>query len=138
MKKIILPFIIVFSNSAFADVNDMISNIAEQYKMLGGHKALVVAMDDDRYAAGWGFKFSNTRGAIAKAMAGCEKSRLNYQVQGSCHIYMIGSVLQNRAIQSSSIVEEVVSSSSNNIASKVSPSESNEVLLEEQMISVVN
>jgi len=64
MKKIILPFIIVFSQSVFAESSsDMISSIVEQYKMLGKNKALVVAMDDDKYAAGWGFKFSNKKRA---------------------------------------------------------------------------
>ena len=85
---------IVLSHSAFADSNDMISDIVEQYKMLGGHKALVVAMDEDKYAAGWGFKFSNTKKAIAKAMKGCNKSRLNYQVSAECMVYMIDNKLQ--------------------------------------------
>ncbi len=94
MKKIILPFMILLSHSAFADTNDMISDIVEQYQMLGGHKVLVVAMDDDKYAAGWGFKFSNTKRAIAKAMKGCNKSRLNYQVSAECMVYMIDNKLQ--------------------------------------------
>ena len=94
MKKIILPFMILLSHSAFADSNDMVSDIVEQYKMLGGHKALVVAMDDDKYAAGWGFKFPNTKRAIAKAMKGCNKSRLNYQVSAECMVYMIDNKLQ--------------------------------------------
>jgi hypothetical protein len=94
MKKIILPFMMLLSHSAFADSNDMVSDIVEQYKMLGGHKALVVAMDDDKYAAGWGFKFPNTKRAIAKAMKGCNKSRLNYQVNAECTVYMIDNKLQ--------------------------------------------
>ena len=86
---------ILLSHSAFADSNDMVSNIVGQYKMLGGHKALAVAMDDDRYAAGWGFKFSNTKRAIAKAMKGCNRSRLNYQVNAECMVYMIDNKLQS-------------------------------------------
>ncbi len=84
----------LLSHSAFADSNDMVSDIVGQYKMLGGHKALAVAMDDDKYAAGWGFKFSNTKRAIAKAMKGCNKSRLNYQVNAECMVYMIDNKLQ--------------------------------------------
>ncbi|MCK5853935.1 MAG: hypothetical protein KAG56_01850 [Sulfurovaceae bacterium] len=103
MKKIILPFMIVFSQSAFAgSSSDMILSIVEQYKMLGKNKALVVAMDDDKYAAGWGFKFSNTKRAIAKAMKGCQKSRLNYQVSAECMVYMI-----NDKLQITNVIQEV-------------------------------
>jgi hypothetical protein len=94
MKKMILPFMIILTHSAFANSSDMVSDIVEQYKMLGGHKALVVAMDDEKYAAGWGFKFLNTKRAIIKAMKGCNKSRLNYQVSAECMIYMIDNKLQ--------------------------------------------
>ena len=110
---------IVFSQSAFAESrSDMISNIVGQYKMLGTNKALVVAMDDDKYAAGWGFKFSNTKRAIAKAMKGCQKSRLNYQVSAECMVYMINDKLQvtNLAqeveVVSSAVASIVVSSDS--------------------------
>jgi len=94
----------IFSQMAFAESSsDMINNIVEQYKMLGKNKALVVAMDDDKYAAGWGFKFSNTKRAIAKAMKGCQKSRLNYQVSAECKVYMI-----NNKLQVTNSVQEVV------------------------------
>lgn len=94
---------IVFSQSAFAgSSSDMILSIVEQYKMLGKNKALVVAMDDDKYAAGWGFKFSNTKRAIAKAMKGCQKSRLNYQVSAECMVYMI-----NDKLQITNVIQEV-------------------------------
>lgn len=120
MKKIILPFIIVFSQSVFAESSsDMISSIVEQYKMLGKNKALVVAMDDDKYAAGWGFKFSNTKRAIAKAMKGCQKSRLNYQVSSECVVYMIN----NDKMQVANTVEEVVVESSTVITSNITPVE---------------
>jgi len=113
MKKIILPFIIVFSQSVFAESSsDMISSIVEQYKMLGKNKALVVAMDDDKYAAGWGFKFSNKKRAIAKAMKGCQKSRLNYQVSSECVV---------DKMQVANTVEEVVVESSTVITSDVTP-----------------
>ncbi|HIM93694.1 MAG TPA: hypothetical protein EYM49_01475 [Campylobacterales bacterium] len=118
MKKIILPFIIVFSQSVFAESSsDMISSIVEQYKMLGKNKALVVAMDDDKYAAGWGFKFSNKKRAIAKAMKGCQKSRLNYQVSSECVVYMIN----NDKMQVANTVEEVAVDSSTVITSDVTP-----------------
>jgi hypothetical protein len=94
MKKITVLFMVIFTQSVFANANEMITNIVEQYKMLGGHKALVVAIDGDKYAAGWGFKFSNTKRAIAKAMKGCNKSRLNYQVTSVCEVYMIDNKLQ--------------------------------------------
>ena len=103
MKKMILPFMIVFAHSAFAgSTSDMILDIVNQYKMLGKNKALVVAVDEDKYAAGWGFKFSSTKRAIAKAMKGCQKSRLNYQVHAECTVYMI-----NDKLQENSIVQEI-------------------------------
>ena len=131
MKKIILPFMIVFSQSAFAgSSSDMIMDIVNQYKMLGKNKALVVAVDDDKYAAGWGFKFPNTKRAIAKAMKGCQKSRLNYQVHAECVVYMINdkpqvtnnsveetSVAQNTNNSVQEVEEEVVISSSNDATS---------------------
>ena len=117
MKKIILPFMIVLSQSSFAgSSSDMISDIVNQYNMLGKNKALVIAMDDDRYAAGWGFKFSNTKRAIAKAMKGCQKSRLNYQVSAECMVYMINNklqitnIVQDEEVASSSVSSSVVSS----------------------------
>ncbi len=99
----------IFSQMAFAESSsDMINNIVEQYKMLGKNKALVVAMDDDKYAAGWGFKFSNTKRAIAKAMKGCQKSRLNYQVSAECKVYMINNKLQVANSVQENVVKEVV------------------------------
>jgi len=99
----------IFSQMAFAESSsDMINNIVEQYKMLGKNKALVVAMDDDKYAAGWGFKFSNTKRAIAKAMKGCQKSRLNYQVNAECKVYMINNRLQVANSVQENVVKEVV------------------------------
>ena len=98
----------IFSQVAFAESSsDMINNIVEQYKMLGKNKALVVAMDDDKYAAGWGFKFSNTKRAIAKAMKGCQKSRLNYQVSAECKVYMVNNKLQVTNIVQENVVQEV-------------------------------
>ncbi len=99
---------IVFSQSAFAgSSSDMISDIVGQYKMLGKNKALVVAIDDDKYAAGWGFKFSNTKRAIAKAMKGCQKSKLNYQVHAECMVYMINDKLQvTNTVQKTSVTKE--------------------------------
>ena len=133
MKKIILPFIIVLSQSAFAESSsEMISNIVGQYKMLGANKALVIAMDDDKYAAGWGFKFSNTKRAIAKAMKGCQKSRLNYQVSAECRVYMI-----NNKLQVTDVIQKAeVASSSSSVASST-PVHVEEVQVDSSIEAVV-
>ena len=107
---------IVFSQSAFAgSSSDMISDIVGQYKNLGKNKALVIAMDDDKYAAGWGFKFPNTKRAIAKAMKGCQKSRLNYEVSAECVVYMI-----NDKLQVTNVVQEVEVASSTSTSTVIS------------------
>lgn len=136
MKKIILPFIIVFSQSVFAESSsDMISSIVEQYKMLGKNKALVVAMDDDKYAAGWGFKFSNTKRAIAKAMKGCQKSRLNYQVSSECVVYMINNdkmQVANTVEESSTVITSDVTPVDNTIEASIKIDE--QAMLQEEVV----